>query len=467
MRAHYAFVYAVVIGIVDNLQDAEEIVQDTFLNAYRGLPDLEDTKKFKNWLAKIARNRALNWLREQRLDTVSINEVSEHALPPSDAPDEQLIHREQRELIRRAIETLSPKEREVAQSYYLEGSSYDELTRTHGLSYKAISVRLSRAKQKLAKRLGHLLTGVFVSPITSLKQICSGGQTVMKVGTVPKITAGAVAIIALVLIGTRQFISSKEDSSPSVEIVTSTESTNSVGQTDATRKNVLTAPSREDKPQISAEEMEQIEDFFAQLDEADAQSGVDTSQLSSELETESSTNGANGTNDGISLSAEGVMNAYVERLRNLDFEAALLLVTGDAKVWVESQLRRLNHRMSEEEQELMLQDHSKKLKSNEGIPEEAIKMIIQEFRRKMQPQEQAKKNRANLERRFGQVEVVSNEYVGDEFHFRLRTSGPPLPNQLPDDAKSLIPKYIDALVKMQKVDGSWQIYESEDEVVYH
>ena len=465
MRAHYAFVYAVVIGIVDNPQDAEEIVQDTFLNAYRGLPDLEDTKKFKNWLAKIARNRALNWLREQRLDTVSINEVSEHALPPSDAPDEQLILREQRELIRRAIETLSPKEREVARSYYLEGSSYDELTRTHGLSYKAISVRLSRAKQKLAKRLGHLLTGVFVSPITSLKQIYSGD--VMKVGTVPKITAGAIAIIVLAFIGTRQFISSKEDSSPSVEIVTSTESTNSVGQTDATRKNALTAPSREDKPQISAEEMEQIEDFFAQLDEADAQSGVGTSQLSSELETESSTNGANGTNDGISLSAEGVMNAYVERLRNLDFEAALLLVTGDAKVWVESQLRRLNHRMSEEEQELMLQDHSKKLKSNEGIPEEAIKMIIQEFRRKMQPQEQAKKNRANLERRFGQVEVVSNEYVGDEFHFRLRTSGPPLPNQLPDDAKSFIPKYIDALVKMQKVDGSWQIYESEDEVVYH
>ena len=233
MRAHYAFVYAVVIGIVDNPQDAEEIVQDTFLNAYRGLPDLEDTKKFKNWLAKIARNRALNWLREQRLLTVSINEVSEHTLPPSDAPDEQLIHREQRELIRRAIETLSPKEREVARSYYLEGSSYDDLTRTHGLSYKAISVRLSRAKQKLAKRLGHLLTGVFVSPITTLKQIYSGGLTAMKVGTVPKITAGAVAIIVLAFIGTRQFISSKEDSSPSVEVVTSTESAQSVTQRDA------------------------------------------------------------------------------------------------------------------------------------------------------------------------------------------------------------------------------------------
>ena len=178
MRAHYGFVYAIVIGIVNNPQDAEEVVQDTLLNAYRGLPDLEDTKKFKNWLAKIARNRALNWQREQRIDTVSIHEVGEHTLSHSEAPDDELIHREQSELIRRAIETLSPSEREVARSYYIEGASYDELTRAHGLSYKAVSVRLSRAKQKLSKRLGQLLTGVFVFPASTLKKISSGGFTI-------------------------------------------------------------------------------------------------------------------------------------------------------------------------------------------------------------------------------------------------------------------------------------------------
>ena len=67
MRANYAFVYAIVIGIVNNPNDAEEVVQDTFLNAYRGLPQLEDTKRFKGWLTRIARNRALNWLRNSGL----------------------------------------------------------------------------------------------------------------------------------------------------------------------------------------------------------------------------------------------------------------------------------------------------------------------------------------------------------------------------------------------------------------
>ena len=63
-----------------------------------------------------------------------------------------------------------------------------------------------------------------------------------------------------------------------VEIVTSTESANAVTQTDAARKGAVTATPREDKPQISTEEMRQIEDFFAQLEEADAQSGVDASE---------------------------------------------------------------------------------------------------------------------------------------------------------------------------------------------
>ena len=273
VRKYHAFVHAIVVGIMKDSHDAEEVVQDTFFNAYRGLPQLEDTTKFKGWLAQIARNCVRDRMRGQRADTVSINEVGEHALQTPDALAEQLIRDEQRALIRCAMESLSVKDKEIVKGYYLDGASYDELIRTHGLSYKAISVRLSRAKQKLSKRLRHLLTGVFVSPATTLKQICTGRLTVMKVGTVPKITVSAAAIIGVAFIGAHHFIFSKKDLSPSVEIVTSTpsESTHSVTRTDVARKQAVTAPGRADDPQISAEEMEQIESFFAQLEEIDAQ----------------------------------------------------------------------------------------------------------------------------------------------------------------------------------------------------
>ena len=214
MREHYPFVYAIVIRIVKNSHDTEEVVQDTFLNTYRGLAQLEDTTKFKSWLGEIAQNCARNWLRKQRGDTVSIDEVNEQMLQMEDSPDERLIRQEQRELIRRTMETLPQKDREIARAYYLEGASYDELTSTHGLSYNAIAFRLSRAKRQLTKRLQYLLTGIFVSPAMTLKKIYSGGLTVMKIGTVPKITIGVAALIALIFIG---FVGVRQMNAPTVE----------------------------------------------------------------------------------------------------------------------------------------------------------------------------------------------------------------------------------------------------------
>ena len=201
MRVYHAFVYVIVIGIVDNSHDAEEVVQDAFLNAYQGLKQLEDATKFKGWLAEITRNCARQWLRKQRGETVPIDEVSEHLLQTEDSPDEQLVRQEQRELIRRTMETLPQKDRDIARAFYLEGASYDELTSAHGLSYNAIAFRLFRIKRKLSKRLRYLLTGIFVSPGLTLKKIYSGGLTAMKVGTVPKITVGIAALIAVIFIG--------------------------------------------------------------------------------------------------------------------------------------------------------------------------------------------------------------------------------------------------------------------------
>ena len=214
MREHYSFVYAIVIRMVKNSHDAEEVVQDAFLNAYRGLTQLENPAKFKSWLGEIAQNCGRNWLRKQRGDTVSIDEVSEQMLQTEDSSDERLIRQEQRELIRRTMETLPQKDREIAQAFYLDGASYDELTSAHGLSYNAIAFRLSRAKRQLTKRLQYLLTGIFVSPAMTLKKFYSGGLTAMKIGTVPKITVGVAALVALIFIG---FVGVRQMTAPTVE----------------------------------------------------------------------------------------------------------------------------------------------------------------------------------------------------------------------------------------------------------
>ena len=135
MREYYPFVYAVVIRIVNNSHDARGSCARRFLqrlsriNTARGCNQIQ-----KAWLAEIAQNCTRNWLRKQRDDTVSIDEVSEQILQTEDSSDEQLIRQEQRELIRRIMETLPQKDREIARAYYLDGASYDELISTHGLS---------------------------------------------------------------------------------------------------------------------------------------------------------------------------------------------------------------------------------------------------------------------------------------------------------------------------------------------
>ena len=440
MRAYYAFVYGIVIRIVKNPNDAEEIVQDSFLNAYRGLAQLEDTDKFKGWLAKIARNRSLNWLREQKIDAVSIDEVEYPTLQMPESPDEGLIRDEQRELIRRAMGTLSETDREIVRSYYLDGASYDELIRTHGLSYKAISFRLARAKQKLAKRLGHLLTGVFVFPVTTLKQMYSGGLTVMKIGTVPKITAGAVAIIVLAFIGTRQFMSSKADLSPSVEVVTSTpnQTANSVTQRGTTRKSAVTAPFPEDKPQISKEEMEQIEGFFAQLEGADAQSETDTSQFPTDTEVTRNTDEHVITDTDafaedigqIEQAAEEVMNTFVDVFKSLNFEAMGALMTGIAK---------------EEFDKAAAMGFAL-------INPEALKDMPVEMRQLAE--------QVALEY-LSRLDVITSEYVGDEFHFELGAPPPEMPETLGLEISIVTAPNPNELYKMRKENGVWRIYDSE------
>ena len=440
IRVYYPFVYAIVIRIVNNPHDAEEIVQDTFLNAYRGLAQYQEMAKFKNWLGEIARNCARSWLRKPRIDTVPIDEVGEHTLGTQDLPDEQLIRREQRELIRRAMGTLSEKDREIARAYYLDGASYDELISTHGLSYNAIAFRLSRAKRQLSKRLQYLLTGIFVSPAMTLKKIYSGGLTVMKVGTVPKITVGVAALIAVIFIG---FIGVRQMNAPTVEERvylspwedgTARPRNNPDGlaaQTDSTQDT----ENRDNQLQSPPTEMEPVDDFWDQSEE------MDTAQFATDSEFEIGADLSLSTDISALLDDEGqyaedVMNAYVEALRSLDGEGIRSLMTGAAKEEFESaMLPVLNGELPQDLVDMYY----------DVMPADMVDEMLPMFREMMQPM---------LKQMFGQVEIVSSEHVGDEFHFQIRIPSP----EVPGASGFEMPKIPDALHKMHKENGVWQIF---------
>ena len=453
MRAYHAFVYAIVIGIVDNSHDAEEVVQDAFLNAYQGLKQLEDVTKFKSWLAEITRNCARQWLRKQRGDTVPIDEVSEEILQTEDSPDEQLVRQEQRELIRRTMETLPQKDRDIARAFYLEGASYNELTSAHGLSYNAIAFRLFRIKRQLSKRLQYLLTGIFVSPAVTLKKIYSGGLTIMKVGTVPKITVGAAALIALIFIG---FIGIRQMNSPTVEervYLSPWEDGTARPQSSpeglARQTNSTQDAENEDiQLQTAASEsaggIESTDEFLGQSEE------TDTTPFATEVEFEpevdqSFTVDTSMSPKSASQSAEDVMYAYVEALKNSDPNAMRSLVTGTVREQFEESVPG----------EAPPKVEFGKIRNETGTPDEVVEEMAEATTRQLEQQlfEPVRKM-------YSQTEIMSGEYVGDEFHFQLRMPALEIP-EIPDVELNFSspPSPTDSFLKMRKENGAWLIYE--------
>ena len=442
MQGHYSFVYAIVIRIVKNSHDAEEVVQDAFLNAYRGLSQLEDPTKFRSWLGEIAQNCARNWLRKQRGETVSIDEVSEQLLQTEDSPEERLTRQEQRELIRRTMETLPQKDREIAQAFYLDGASYDELTRAHGLTYNAIAFRLSRAKRQLTKRLQYLLTGIFVSPARTLKKMVSKELTTTKAGTVPKIMIGVTALVALVFIG---YIGVRQMNAPMVEervylspwedgtarprnnpedLAAQTDSNQNTEGRDAPPK-VATAE--------SAAGIESVTEFFSQSEEKQA------AQIAAEIELEPEMNQSFTTDTSALLDDEGqvpedVMYAYVEAVKNLDGNAMRPLVT-------EALMRRFyGNRIP--------------IKSIDELPTEILAELPAETLESIRMWTEIARESA------GQTKVVDSKYVGNEFHFQIRMSVPKMwgmPGVEPREMPTSVP---DRLFKMRIIDGVWRIYDS-------
>ena len=441
MRKHYPFVYAIVIRIVKNPHDAEEVVQDAFLNAYRGLTQLENATKFRSWLAEIAQNCGRNWLRKQRGDTVSIDEVGEQMLQTEYSSDERLIRQEQRELIRRTMETLPQKDREIAQAFYLDGASYDELTNAHGLSYNAIAFRLSRAKRQLTKRLQYLLTGIFVSPATTLKKFYSGSLTAMKVGTVPKITVGIAALIALIVIG---FIGVRQMNAPMVEerVYLSpwengperpqSNPKDLAAQTDATQNTESSGTPPQAATVESAAGIESMDEFFIQAEETDAAEFVIEEVAEPETD-QSFTTDTSTLLDDKGQPPEDVMYAYVEAVKNLDGNAMRPLVT----------------------EEVMRRDYGDMIpvKSIDELPAEILAEMPTETLESLEMLTEVVRKSA------GRTEVVSSEYVGNEFHFRLKIPVPEMlgiPSVEVGDMPTSVP---DRLFKMKIIDGVWRIYE--------
>ena len=205
---------------------------------------------------------------------------------------------------------------------------------------------------------------------------------------------------------------------------------------------------RDNQPQIasaaSAEGRELIDDLLDEPEE------TNMAQFATEVEPEpeadqSFTVDTSMSPESTSQSAEDVMYAYVEALKNSDAEAMRSLVTGTVREQFEESVPGETHPKIE----------IGRVRNESETPDEVVEEMAEAATRQLEQQ-----LHDPVRKMYSQTEVVSGRYVGDEFHFQLRKPALEIP-EIPgvEINFSSPPSPTDTFFKMRKENGAWLIYE--------
>ncbi len=159
-------IFNVVYRILGDYDEAADVTQETFINAYRNFHKFRGDASVFTWLYQIAVNQSRNRLRRRKrpdvaktesLDTAFLDEAGDaesRDIPDTThAPHQALERKEMQEKIMAAIEALPAEYREVVVLREMQGLSYQEIVDVTGLSMDNVKTRLSRARAMLRRRL--------------------------------------------------------------------------------------------------------------------------------------------------------------------------------------------------------------------------------------------------------------------------------------------------------------------------
>ena len=159
-------IYALLYRLTEDVEEARDLTQETFLQAFRAVAHFRGDADLRTWLYRIAVNQARNrwrwWRRRRKNVTVSLDATDEQHEQPLAAqladeqsinPEQATLARERERLLTQALRSLSRVYREVVVLRDVEGLSYEEVAATLEISVGTVKSRLSRGRTELRRRL--------------------------------------------------------------------------------------------------------------------------------------------------------------------------------------------------------------------------------------------------------------------------------------------------------------------------
>lgn len=159
-KLYYKAMYNTSLRIVNDTAEAEDVMQEAFLEAFRHLSSYSGEGSFGSWLKRIVVNRSLDCLRKKK-ETVSIDQIGTD-IADTGEPDREEDLQLQMAGVKRAIAMLPDDYRVVLTLFLIEGYDHEEIAQVLNISNQLSRTRYSRARQKLLGLLRqHKLTTVF------------------------------------------------------------------------------------------------------------------------------------------------------------------------------------------------------------------------------------------------------------------------------------------------------------------
>jgi len=147
----------IALRICGNRQDAEDIVQESYLKAFRNLHSFRSDSKFSTWLYRIVYNTAVTHTHGRMWTTDYGKEVEEVPGLSDDNPELQMEEAEKKEMVSEILDQMSTGDALLLTLYYMEDHSVKEVAKITGLNESNVKVKLFRARKVFKERLFHYL----------------------------------------------------------------------------------------------------------------------------------------------------------------------------------------------------------------------------------------------------------------------------------------------------------------------
>jgi RNA polymerase sigma-70 factor (ECF subfamily) len=161
-KLYYKAMYNTSLRLVNDRMEAEDVMQEAFLSAFKNIQTYKEEVSFGAWLRKIVVNRSLDVLKKRRIEQTPLDE---HKLAIIDEDDSEILEETRQRVaeVKQVIAELSEGYRILITLHLIEGYDHEEISEILGMTNANVRTSYSRARKKLQDMLNTKKTGIWMN----------------------------------------------------------------------------------------------------------------------------------------------------------------------------------------------------------------------------------------------------------------------------------------------------------------